>query len=397
MKEIIDKNIDISKLLALHLNGNLDEQEQKRLEAWLQEKDSHRVLFEQLKQGENAPQRKELINRINLDDEWSRFQSLIQKEPGIRSLNWRAIVKYAAIIALPILAATFLLLQDYSYDDYVSDIPVEIKPGTKSAELVLSTGERIRLGDKDLLLEESEQNVTIHNKDRSLNYITSDKKTAKLRYNYLIMNRGEEYLITLADGTKVWLNSESKLKFPTQFADNIRVVEFEGEGYFEVAKNEKAPFIVKTKQLDVEVLGTEFNLSAYADEESVKTALVEGSVKISPNYGDIENIIIKPDEMAVLNIADHKLDVEQVDAKAYGRWRKGLFSFNEESLEEIMRKLSRWYDISVFFEDDETRYQYFSGKLPRIENCNDLLEMIEKTTSVEFEIKDERTVIVKYK
>ena len=397
MKEAIDKNIEISKLIALYLNGNLEKNEQEQLEAWLQEKESHRVLFEQLKNGENTQQRKGIINRINLDEEWNRFQTSIKKETKIRKLVWKEVLKYAAIIALPILAATFLLIQDYGYEDYVSDIPVEIEPGVKSAELVLSSGERIQLGEKDQVLEGNEQDVTIENKDRSLNYNATEKKTTKLRYNHLIIGRGEEYQLTLADGTKVWLNSESKLKFPTQFANHIREVELEGEAYFEVTKNEDAPFIVNTKQMKVKVLGTAFNLSAFGDEENVKTALVEGSVKISPKYEELEDIIIEPNEMAVLNIAKHELKVEKVNAKNYGRWREGVFTINEESLDDIMRKLSRWYDITVFFEDDEARYQYFSGKLPRFQNCNDLLEMIEKTTNVEFDIKDERTVLVKTK
>ncbi|PXX95389.1 hypothetical protein DF185_21975 [Marinifilum breve] len=397
MEERINKNIDISKLLALYLNGNLDEKESEQLEEWLKEKESNRKLLDELENGSSTQERKDIINRINLEQEWSRFQASIQKETKVRKMLWKEMLKYAAIIALPILAATYLLMQDYSYEDYVSDIPVEIAPGIKSAELVLSTGERVQLGEEDQVLERNEQHVTIENKDRSLSYTSSANKTAKLRYNHLIIGRGEEYQLTLADGTKVWLNSESTLKYPTQFADNIREVELDGEAYFEVTKNKNAPFIVNTKQLNVEVLGTAFNLSAYGDEESIKTALVEGSVKISPKYEDLEDIIIKPDEMAVLNKDEHKLNVEQVDAKRYGQWREGLFTFNEESLEDILRKLSRWYDISVFYEDDGARYQYFSGKLPRFNNCNDLLDMIEKTTNVEFEIKSERTVIVRTK
>jgi len=214
-------------------------------------------------------------------------------------------------------------------------------------------------------------------------------------YNQILIGRGEEYHLVLSDGTRVWLNSETKLKYPTQFASNIREVELEGEAYFEVTKNPKAPFIVKTGQMDVKVLGTSFNISAYEDEETVQATLVEGKVKVTPHYGESSNIILSPNDQAVFTKSNNEITVREVDASMYSSWKEGVFAFDEEPLDEIMRKLARWYDIKVFFQDSEARKSQFSGKLPRFEDCKVLFEMMEKTTTVQFTIKDNQHVIVR--
>jgi ferric-dicitrate binding protein FerR (iron transport regulator) len=397
MKEKTNKNIDISKLLALHLSGSLSEQENKELNAWLQKKASRKHLLKNLQNEKHLAKRREIIARINLDNEWCRFQSATKEESKTRKLIWKEILKYAAIIVLPLLLGTYLIFHVDTPSEFVADIPIEIQPGVKKAQLVLSNGEKIELSGDDLDLSNQEIGVKIENKNKALNYATVEKQKGKLRYNLLLIGRGEEYHLTLADGTKVWLNSESQLKYPTQFADNIREVELEGEGYFEVVKNTKAPFIVKTMQMNVEVLGTSFNLSAYQNEEKVKATLVEGSVKVVANYGTEKPRIIKPDVQAIFDINTNKIKLKQVDAQVYGRWREGVFAFNEDNLEEIMRRLARWYNIRVFYQDNDVRNYQFSGKLPRFKTCNELLEMIEKTTNVKFQIKDEENVIISRK
>jgi ferric-dicitrate binding protein FerR (iron transport regulator) len=396
MEEKIKHTIDISKILSLHTSGeDLNDIEQKQLNAWLKESEANKQLLDDLKSKEKSAQRRQIIANINMDKEWSNFQRAIAPEKKVISLKWMNVLKYAAVIALPLIIGTYLFLQvDQQKEDFVADVPVEILPGVKKAQLVLSNGERVELSKVNVDLSIQEKGVKIENKEEALNYATVENLKGELRYNHLIIGRGEEYRITLADGTKVWLNSESKLKYPIQFAANIREVELEGEGYFEVTKNSKAPFIVKTNQMNVEVLGTAFNISAYTDESRTETTLVEGSVKIAARFGSIKSIIIKPDEQAVYDGSFNELEVKKVDARSYGRWREGVFSFNEDNLEEIMRKLSRWYDIRVFFADNEARNYQFSGKLPRFESCNELLEMIEKTTNVQFEIKNGENVIV---
>lgn len=398
MNKQINKALDISKILSLHVSGqDLNMEERKQLDEWLAYSESNKILLCELQNKELAKSRREVLSRIDMDKEWATFQQSIKKEKKLVKLNWINLLKYAAVIALPILLATYLFLEVDTQQNYVSDIFVEIEPGVKRAQLILSNGEKIELDENKKDLTNGELNVKIENKNQSLNYTSLNSEAKELRFNHLLIGRGEEYQLILSDGTKVWLNSESKLSYPTRFASNIREVELEGEAYFEVTKNKKAPFIVKTKQMDVEVLGTSFNVSAYQDEDKMKTTLVEGSVKVVTNYGITEAKIIKPDEQAIFDMNSNKMTIGAVDAKMYGRWREGVFAFEEDNLDEIMRKLARWYKVRVFFQDDEARHYQFSGKLPRFESCNELLDMIEKTTNVTFEVKNNENIIVRTK
>ena len=394
MKERIDKDIDISRLLALSMGDSLSDEERYKLESWVNSEKSRQLLLQNLQNAKELSKRNDIIARINLDQEWNRLQMAIKEKPKVRRLFWANFLKYTAIIILPLLIGIYLVLQVKNQSDFIADVSVEIKPGVKKAQLVLSNGEKVELGEENLNLSRLESGVQIENKNKVLNYETIGRLKGELRYNYLLIGRGEEYQLTFSDGTKVWLNSESKLKYPTQFANNIREVELEGEGYFEVSKNKNTPFVVKTEQMNIEVLGTSFNISAYQDDKQMKATLVEGSVRILPNYGTEVPKIIKPDEQAIFNTATNKVEIKKVDAQAYGRWREGVFAFDEDSLEEIMIKLSRWYKIRVFYQDADVRNYQFSGKLPKFESCNEILEMIEKTTNVQFEIKNRENVIV---
>ena len=397
MDEKTHNNIDISYLLTYYLSGKINAKEQVLLDAWLMEDKSHQLLLQDLLNKKLSRDRQAIIERIDMDKEWARFQKTISLKKKTIRINWTNALKYVAVIALPLLIGTYVFMQNLTPEENLPEIFAEIEPGVKKAQLILSNGEKIELGENRLDLSNQEENVRIEDNNKSLNYTSLETNSSKLRYNYLLIGRGEEYQLTLADGTKVWLNSESKLTYPTQFASHIREVELEGEAYFEVMKNVKAPFFVKTKQMNIEVLGTSFNVSVYQDEENMKATLVEGSVKIVPNYGNSETLIIKPNEQAIFNIYADNINIKTVDAQSYGRWRVGVFAFNEATLEEIMRKLSRWYKIRIFFQDDVVRNYQFSGKLPRFKTCNVLLEMIEKTTDIQFEIKDTETVIISTK
>jgi len=398
MKEKIHNIIDFSKILSLSVSGNeLSAKEKNQLEKWLAVSEDNKFLLKELQKKKNASERSQIISHIDLNKEWAIFQKSISTEKKVVYLNWLSVLKYAAVIALPLLLGIYLFMQVDKQDSYVTGIPVEIPPGVKKAQLILSNGESIELDDNKLDLSKQEMNVRIENKNQSLNYTSLQRNTNKIRFNHLLIGKGEEYQVVLVDGTKVWLNSESKLTYPIQFGANIREVELEGEAYFEVSKNKNLPFIVKTKQMNIEVLGTSFNVSAYQDEQYMETTLAEGSVRISSNYGSSKARIIKPDEQVVFDVSTNEMLVKSVDAEVYGRWREGVFAFNEDALDEIMRKLSRWYDIKVFFKDNEVRSYQFSGKLPRFETCNELLEMIEKTTNVQFEIKNKQNVIVSMK
>ena len=395
MKKEVSEKIEISYLLARFVGAELNGDEQIQLDKWLKEDATHQSLLEDLMRTEEREKRFELIDRINLDYEWKRFQKNTAPKLIPMKSRWLELARYAAVIALPMLIAGYLFLQNYNDNQLAVGLPV-IEPGIQTAHLVLSNGEKIALDEMDLSMKEANNQVIIENKNRSLNYTSVNEKTDKSStvFNELLIGKGEEYQLVLSDGTRVWLNSETRLKFPVQFSNNRREVFLEGEAYFEVTKNPEAPFIVKTGHMDVEVLGTSFNVSAYKDEASIQTTLVEGKVRVSSEFGQSLEQVLKPNEQAVFNKSSNQFKIIEVNAALYSSWCEGIFVFNEESLDDILRKLSRWYDINVFFQSEEVRAYQFSGKLPRFKNCNELLDMIEKTTNVKFTMKENRTVIV---
>lgn len=398
MKKEVSEKIEISYLLARFLGSELDDHEQIQLDKWLNEDVTHQSLLEDLMRTEEREKRFELIDRINLDYEWKRFQKNTAPKIIPMKIKWLDLARYAAVIVLPMLIAGYLLFQNYNANQFAANLPA-IEPGTQTAHLILSNGKKIALDEMALRMKEANNEVIIENKERTLNYTSvNDKiKTQSTIFNELLIGKGEEYQLVLSDGTRVWLNSESRLKFPVQFANNRREVILEGEAFFEVTKNPNAPFIVKTGPMDIEVLGTSFNVSAYKDEASIQTTLVEGKVKVSSNIGQSFEQILKPNEQAVFSKSNNQFEVIEVNAALYASWREGIFVFDEENLDDILRKLSRWYDINVFFQSEEVRAYQFSGKLPRFKNCNELLDMIEKTTDVQFTMKENRTVIVNKK
>ncbi|MDB4926030.1 FecR domain-containing protein [Mucilaginibacter sp.] len=213
---------------------------------------------------------------------------------------------------------------------------------------------------------------------------------------------GGTYQIVLQDGTHVWLNAESKLEFPASFAGlKQRIVRLTGEAYFEVSKlqmdkkgkdeGRKIPFIVSTAEQKVEVLGTHFDISNYADEQSTRTTLMEGSVKVSA-IGSSESKLLEPDQQAILN-RSNQIYVHEIDAQSVIDWKNGEFVFNEESLESIMRKVSRWYGVKVVFTNAQIRQQPFSGGVSRFGNISQLISVLESTKLIKFKVEGKQLTI----
>ncbi|MES2652862.1 MAG: FecR family protein [Bacteroidota bacterium] len=263
----------------------------------------------------------------------------------------------------------------------------DIKPGGNKAMLTLSDGSVINLSavnDGDIANSQGSQITKMQ--DGQLMYsmkpssLTEEKSLKPENYNTISTPRGGKYQIILVDGTKVWLNASSSLKFPTSFAANQRSVEVTGEAYFEVTKNEVKPFYVVTKGQTIEVLGTKFNVSAYSDEKILSTTLLEGSVKI--NAGK-QSIIIKPGEQSVLE-KDH-LEIGTTNIDEAIAWKNDKFKFNNENIVSLMRKISRWYDVEVEFRGAISN-EGFGGQVSRSRNISEVLEVLQLTGLVHFEI-----------
>lgn len=265
----------------------------------------------------------------------------------------------------------------------------DVDPGDNRAVLTLANGTKLILDSAKIGLLNQSGNISI-NKTRDGQVVyTEDKEqqqNSPLAYNTISTPRGGQYQVVLPDGSKVWLNSASSLKFPTAFTANERNVELSGEGYFEVAKNKAKPFNVKVKDIDVAVLGTHFNIMAYSDEAAVKTTLLEGSVRLT--QGNISDLL-KPGQQGVIN--NKGIKIIDVDTDEVVAWKNGFFDFERVNIQEIMKQLSRWYGTEVMYEgktpDDE-----FVGKISRDVKLSQVLHILE-LSHVRFRIENKKIIV----
>jgi len=275
----------------------------------------------------------------------------------------------------------------------------DIAPGGNKAFLTLADGKRISLTNAKTgeLAEQSGVKI-MKAADGQLIYTVSNPSNGNNRtnnYNTIETPRGGTYQVRLPDGTKVWLNAASTLRFPSSFARlvNRRVELLSGEAYFEVAKDKKHPFIVQTDQQEVEVLGTHFNVNSYADELSTKTTLLEGSVRISQlekNGAKGKSEILKPNKQAIL--LDHTLKVIDADIDSDIAWKNQKFVFKGEDIKSIMRKLSRWYDIEVSYNGDCSNLSFY-GIVSQTRNISSVLKLMENTGNVHFKIEGRKITV----
>lgn len=314
----------------------------------------------------------------------------VVKTKIVRFNNYILIASAAAIIVM--LGIGFLFYNHQSRQDRDTALANNIAPGKNSATLMLSNGKKIILSQAIRGKLAVQAGVTISKTaDGKLVYkIGNETSAGKNSNNILSTARGEQYQVVLPDGSHVWLNAASSLKYPASFADQQqRKVELTGEAYFEVAKDKAHPFIVKTAQQEVEVLGTHFNVEAYSDELAIKTTLLEGSVQVAALNGS--KVKIKPGEQAYL--INNGLNIREADLDAAVAWKNGEFMFNSEPLENIMNKVARWYDVKIEFKANDMKSKTFDGTISRFDNVAKVLKKLELTGHVHFRI-DKRTIIV---
>lgn len=390
------KNIEHKiKLIKAYLDEDLNKEQEEELSAWLNESKDNLDLFERIKKGQDIKDR--LAIRKEISPDWDNLSSRIKttRKTSIGSL----ILRYAAvaIILIGVGSGIFFITKEKQPVKIVRK--TVIVPGSSKAVLTLAEGKRIALGTKDSKSILSSSGLSISDSLNELKYqsgsdINVNTKTKKFvpKYNTLTIPRGGEYKIMLEDGTKVLLNSDSKMVFPEAFGPDKRVIELTGEAYFQVTHDKSRPFIVKMYDMEVEVLGTSFNMRAYKEEGVFKTTLVEGKVKVSSK--GLKKVII-PGQQAYIS-SDNNLKVKEVDINKEIAWTRGEFIFRNERLEDVLNTLSRWYDIEIFYQNNETRDFKFTGKLERFSNIEEALELIERMNVVKLDTKN-RTVVVRKK
>lgn len=321
---------------------------------------------------------------------WKTFKN---KELKGNQHNTRWIISISAAAAAIFLIVTFLLPTKKNVIAPVASVKTEeIKPGTNQATLILDDGSVYDLtSSKNLVLNEG--GSEIKSEGTKLQYTEKKGIRQEMKYNTLSIPRGGEFFLQLSDGTKVWLNSETVLRYPVQFAGNERKVELTGEAFFEVARNEKAPFFVESGEQVIKVLGTEFNVSSYLENPFISTTLVKGSVEVFIRNKPETRQILAPNEQSTINKADAQIKKQKVDPYLYSAWKDGRFVFENQNLDEIMKTLSKWYNVEVVFAREDLKNFRFTGNLQRYSDFGEVLKKIQKTNEVEFIIENKLITI----
>lgn len=395
MKE--ENQIEWELLIRKILNRNTPEEE-ILFQAWYGEDEQNRIYFEKAKSYINRYYSGNEERIIDKEEAWNEFLTHTRKVKSGENLRIR-MLKYAAIIAIPLLCSwlAYTFIANRQESEPQTTAKAEIFPGETKAVLILGDGKEIILSEsfrQDTVAREN--NVIINHLDNGLQYNSQGENNRIASQNTIITPRGGEYQVTLSDGTRITLNAESKLIFPVEFPENTRKVQLIGEAYFDVTHNEKAPFIVETQAGQIKVLGTIFNISAYSNDDIIQTTLVKGSVSfIKPEYS--EGQIIKPGEQITYHKANQTIQIQQVNTDIYCSWREGMFILEAQRLEDMMKRIARWYDVEVFFQNQEARDLIFTGDLEKYEKCDVILKIIELSTNVRFVIKGRSiTVMMRY-
>lgn len=335
-----------------------------------------------------------------LPEDWERLWNNIRTSatPASKKATVVSFLKKSvAAAALLLLVGTALLFLLYKKREATiaardkQPYQNDIQPGGNKAVLTLADGTVIILdtAQNGYLANQNNTNIIKLNTGL-LSYKKSGNTDGKVLYNTITTPRGGQYQVQLPDGTVVWLNAESSLQFPTGFVGKQRRVELKGEGYFEVAKNAAMPFVVIAGKMDVLVLGTHFNIMSYGDEENMNTTLLEGNINLT-NNGITKNL--QPGHQAVVSRSTNAIAISTANVKQVMAWKNGEFRFKEAGIKEIMRQVSRWYNVDVEYQTKNDD-QYFTASLPRMQNVSALLQMLELTGTVHFKIDHKKIIVL---
>ncbi|AUP80519.1 FecR family protein [Flavivirga eckloniae] len=378
---------NLEPLIIKYLEGNLTHEETEHLKELL-EKDENKALFKEF------VHLKHLINSkttFNYEKELNQFKA----KANSKGVKLRSVLKYAAAILIFISGGYFFLKKDKLNEKNIPVIVTNntIQTGTDKAVLTLANGSNI-----ELKTGQEYKTEKIISDGKEITYLPTKQVAKKeIAYNTLTVPRGGQFFVKLSDNTKVWLNSESQIKYPETFIDGAtRQVELiYGEAYFEVSPSTAhrgSKFKVLNQTQEIEVLGTEFNLKAYKDETHVYTTLVEGKVAINLSN---KNEMLAPGEQSNLDIINNDISIYNVDVNNEVSWKFGYFGFEDKPLKDIMKVLSRWYDIDVVFENKALENILFFGKLKKGQSIENILNAIKSSSSINSYEINNKTVIIK--
>jgi ferric-dicitrate binding protein FerR (iron transport regulator) len=389
-----EKAYRIAYLVLGFIRKTLTEAEHDELDAWVEASDHNMLLFEELTDEKNIESNIAWMQSIQTEEALEKTKKQIQFTSSPRSRK-RKLWSFIAAAAVVIAVVAMYLVRPKTNNRSTESNPVAINdvlPGGNKATLTLSDGSVIDLGKKSTGIIQNETATKIEKTADGLLMYEKLNDAKEIKTNTLSIPRGGQYALTLSDGTKVWLNALSSLKFPEQFPGSERIVELSGEAFFEVSKDKQHPFIVKMPGGEqVKVLGTQFNVLSYGDEETKRITLIEGSVNVTLRQTQGENsLTLKPGQQASIKNGNMVLE-KNADTEAATGWKNGAFVFRDADIYSIMRQAERWYDVNVIYRT--TSSEHFNFSISRNEPISKILHLMELTGKIHFKIEN-KTVYV---
>ena len=373
----------VDKLILKLIDNSISEEESKRLQSWLEDSENLKYFNDYIEVNQLINSKKEFDHRSSLNE-------FVEKSQINKNKRLKRKLFYAAASVVVFISIAFLIKNNNETNVNTTVIANydDIKIGTDKATLTLEDGSSVALGKGQVY-----KTGKVASNGEQIVYNNAESET--IVYNYLTVPRGGQFEITLADGTQVWLNSESKLKYPVAFKEGVsRQVELVyGEAYFDVSPSEKhhgSTFKVVSHLQEVEVLGTEFNIKAYRDDAHVYTTLVEGKVVVN---NEVFKEKLSVNEQSVLSDVRGAIAISTVNVYNETAWRKGVFSFRNKDLKEIMKALSRWYDVDIVFENKKLETIQFNGVLSKNMTLEEILNPIKRNINLNYKVYDNKIIL----
>ncbi len=372
------------EIIERSFNDSLTEEEREILGKWLTESQEHRDFYYKAKSVYRSCETEVIIDNDLNSTVFSRADFLQSLKTRGKRRGFTRKILYAAALLPPIIALALFIVHQTHSNNLAS-----IAPGTSRAMLVVDGTKHIKLGDSVQTITTA--SLTIKGSNNLVTVSENGETPSAPKINSLIVPRGGEFSIVLPDGTRIFLNSESVLEFPDKFTGNIREVTLRGEAYFDVAKNPAKPFIVKTTSFNVKVTGTSFNINSYEDCSYSNIAVESGKVEVTTIKGEVNSLGVG--QMLNFDRKSGSSYVQFADPEAYTAWKDGLFYFDKEPLESILKKISRWYNIDLELTDSTKNDLRFVGKITKYDNAGRVLEMLESTEYINFKYDGDKITV----
>lgn len=375
----------IAELIFAELKGTISPAEQQELNRWKEESPDHQELCRQYLSTDFLARKFRFIEENNAGDAYREFEQKVTRRERRRKIR---LYRYAAAAVILLLATGSGLLFHRHFPDEPMLTAEQILPGCTKAILTLENGKQVDISEKNYM-------AYIANEIPEATHRGEGQEAADTTaFHSITIPRGGEYALTLGDGSRLWMNSESEIRIPVHFAASQREVYMKGEIFFDIARDTSCPFIVNTTQSSIRVMGTSFNIKDYQDEDFLEATLVTGNI-VFHHSGN--NACLLPGEQLRLDKKNGQTFITKVDAQQYCAWKNGRFVFEKQRLEDIMNTIARWYNIRVFYENPSLKEILFTGNMKRYEDLGQVIDLLKMINRIGIEVNGDQVVIKEYK